>query len=55
MGECFCLAYNKDMFDKFGVEYPTNDWTWDDLAENARKFAGGEGAGCYLRNSKPLD
>ena len=40
----FVLAYNKDMFDKFGVEYPTNDWTWDDLAENAKKFAGGEGA-----------
>lgn len=40
----FVLAYNKDMFDKFGVEYPTDDWTWDDLAETAKKFAGGEGA-----------
>lgn len=27
------LWYNKDMFDAAGVEYPTNDWTWDDLYE----------------------
>lgn len=40
----FVLAYNKDMFDEFNVEYPTADWTWDDLAEAAKKFAGGEGA-----------
>lgn len=40
----FVLAYNKDMFDQFGVDYPTADWTWDDLAEAAKKFAGGEGA-----------
>lgn len=25
------LYYNKDIFDAAGVEYPTNDWTWDDL------------------------
>lgn len=24
------LIYNKDLFDKAGVDYPTNDWTWDD-------------------------
>ena len=41
---CFVLAYNKDMFDEFGVEYPTAEWTWDDVAEAAKKFAGGEGA-----------
>ena len=23
--------YNKDIFDKAGVKYPTVDWTWDDL------------------------
>lgn len=32
------------MFDEFGVEYPTAEWTWDDVAEAAKKFAGGEGA-----------
>lgn len=40
----FVLAYNKDMFDQFGEEYPSEDWTWDDLAAAAKKFVGGEGA-----------
>jgi len=30
--------YNKDMFDAAGVEYPTDDWTWDDMLEAARKL-----------------
>lgn len=30
------LYYNKDIFDRAGVEYPTNYWTWADL-ENAGK------------------
>jgi multiple sugar transport system substrate-binding protein len=25
------FAYNKNMFDEAGVDYPTDDWTWDDL------------------------
>lgn len=24
------LYYNKDLFDAAGLEYPTNDWTWED-------------------------
>lgn len=24
------LYYNKDLFDAAGLDYPTNDWTWDD-------------------------
>lgn len=40
----FVMAYNKDMFDEAGVDYPTADWTWDDVAEAAKKFAKGEGA-----------
>jgi len=27
----FILYYNQDLFDQFGVPYPTNNWTWDDL------------------------
>ena len=27
------LVYNKDLFDAAGLEYPTSDWTWDDLVE----------------------
>lgn len=33
-----CLWYNKDLFDANGVEYPTNEWTWDDLGEAAKKL-----------------
>ncbi len=25
------LQYNKDLFDAAGLDYPTADWTWDDL------------------------
>jgi multiple sugar transport system substrate-binding protein len=25
------LFYNKDLFDAAGLDYPTDDWTWDDL------------------------
>ncbi|SDN94122.1 multiple sugar transport system substrate-binding protein [Paenibacillus sp. yr247] len=32
------LFYNKDLFDKAGVKYPTNDWTWDDLKAAAEKL-----------------
>lgn len=32
------LFYNKDYFDKAGVPYPTEDWTWDDYMEAARKL-----------------
>jgi len=30
------LAYNKDMFDAAGLDYPTDDWTWDDLLAAAQ-------------------
>jgi multiple sugar transport system substrate-binding protein len=29
------LIYNKTVFDAAGVEYPTEDWTWDDFREAA--------------------
>jgi multiple sugar transport system substrate-binding protein len=32
------LYYNKDMFDKAGVAYPTADWTMDDLRAAAKKL-----------------
>ena len=32
------LFYNKDMFDEAGVEYPTNDWTWDDFINACEKL-----------------
>ncbi len=35
------LFYNKDLFDKAGVEYPTNDMTWEQYADLARKMTSG--------------
>jgi multiple sugar transport system substrate-binding protein len=32
------LFYNKDMFDAAGVEYPTADWTYDDLRAAAKSL-----------------
>ncbi len=31
-----CVFYNKELFDKAGLAYPTDDWTWDDLLRMAR-------------------
>lgn len=33
-----CLWYNKDMFDEAGIEYPNEDWSWDDLYAAAKKL-----------------
>jgi len=32
------IFYNKDLFDKAGVPYPTDDWTWKDHLRIARKM-----------------
>ncbi len=32
------LYYNKDLFDKAGVKYPDENWTWDDLLAAAEKL-----------------
>lgn len=32
------LFYNKDMFDKAGVDYPSDEWTWEDLKATAAKL-----------------
>ena len=37
------LFYNKTLFDNAGVEYPTNDMTWEQYAELAEKMTSGEG------------
>lgn len=38
------VYYNKDLFDKAGVEYPTNDMTFDQYDAIARKMTSGTGA-----------
>ncbi len=40
------VLYNKDVFDRAGVAYPTDDWTWDDflrVAQRLTRDADGDG------------
>lgn len=32
------LYFNKDMFDAAGIPYPTDDWTWEEFREAAKKL-----------------
>lgn len=48
------LWYNKELFDKAGVEYPTDDWTWEDLLQTSEELKGNMGEGVYAIGS-PVD
>jgi multiple sugar transport system substrate-binding protein len=37
------IFYNKKLFDDAGIDYPTPDWTWDDMQEMAVALTVGEG------------
>ncbi len=39
----FVLFYNKDIFDAAGVDYPSNDMTWNEYVELATKVTSGSG------------
>ncbi|MDO5131844.1 MAG: sugar ABC transporter substrate-binding protein [Eubacteriales bacterium] len=36
--DTIALLYNKAIFDEYKVDYPTDDWTWDDMYEAAKKI-----------------
>ena len=38
-----CLFYNKGHFDEAGIDYPTNEWRWNDLLEAAQALTKVEG------------
>jgi multiple sugar transport system substrate-binding protein len=42
--DIWILYYNKDLFDKAGVTYPTNDMTWAQFDSIAREMTSGSGA-----------
>jgi len=42
--DTIALFYNKDLFDAGEVEYPTADWTWDDLRSAAEKLTTADGS-----------
>ncbi len=39
----YLLWYNKDLFDKAGIRYPSESWTMNDLFEAARAITRGDG------------
>ena len=46
--DTIALLYNKAIFDKYGVDYPTDDWTWEDLIEAETKITeAGKDDGVY--------
>ncbi len=36
--DTFLLFYNMDLFDEAGVDYPADDWTWDDFTAACAKL-----------------
>lgn len=36
--DIWCVFYNKAVFDKAGVAYPSGDWTWDEYIETAKQL-----------------
>ncbi|AJY76897.1 extracellular solute-binding protein [Paenibacillus beijingensis] len=39
------IMFNKEMFDRAGLPYPTEDWTWDDMVELAKRLTIRDGQG----------
>ncbi|WP_424768720.1 ABC transporter substrate-binding protein [Paenibacillus sp. sgz302251] len=46
----YVLYYNQDMFEKAGVELPTNDWTWDDFIAAGKQLTKDGEWGALLNN-----
>ncbi|GHV24184.1 sugar ABC transporter substrate-binding protein [Spirochaetia bacterium] len=39
--DCFVVFYNKELFDKAGVPYPKDNWTWEDFRSTAKALTKG--------------
>ncbi|RKN83923.1 ABC transporter substrate-binding protein [Paenibacillus ginsengarvi] len=46
-GNNLVLYYNKSIFDKFGVAYPTSNMTWNQMSETAKKLTREDGGVQY--------
>ncbi len=56
--DTIALLYNKAVFDEYNVEYPTDDWTWDDMYEAAKTImdaSNGETYGIAMDTSNNQD
>lgn len=49
----YMLYYNKDLFDKAGVEYPSADMTWDEYEELAKNMTTARESSKVYRNTQP--
>ncbi len=45
--DTIALLYNKAIFDKYGVAYPEDSWSWDDVYEAAKAITEGSGGDVY--------
>lgn len=45
--DTIALLYNKAIFDQYGVSYPTDDWTWQDMYEAAKTITEGSNGEVY--------
>ena len=56
--DTIALLYNKAIFDQYGVAYPTDDWSWNDVYEAAKTIteaSGGDVYGYALNTSNNQD
>lgn len=49
--DTIALLYDKTLFDAAGVDYPTNEWTWEDLCDAAIEIHDATGAYGYAMSS----
>jgi multiple sugar transport system substrate-binding protein len=45
--DTIALLYNKAIFDQYGVDYPDETWSWDDVYEAAKKITEASGGDVY--------
>lgn len=45
--DTIALLYNKAIFDQYGVDYPTDDWTWEDYKAAAEAITTASGGTVY--------
>ena len=45
--DTIALLYNKAIFDQYGVAYPTDDWTWEDMYNAAKAITEGSNGSVY--------
>lgn len=45
--DTIALLYNKAIFDQYGVSYPTEEWTWEDMYQAAQQITDGSNGDVY--------